>query len=225
MKFKVGDKVRVVADERRLEEIHIPVRFYNKVGVIKETLACVSLPLCIIFDNVMCWYLDEQDLELVEGAGQPKLLTTKDTNPKDALASGKAPLSTLPTGPMYGVALAMLEGARKYGRHNYRIAGVKASVYYDAALGHITAWWEGEDTDSDSGLHHLDKAMACLAVVRDSIMMENWIDDRPPCYPDASKLMRNHPAVKTILGKYPNCVDPFTESGRQDRTKPVPGEY
>ena len=44
----------------------------------------------------------------------------KPTNPKDALGIKKAPLSTLPTGPMYEVALAMLEGARTYGRHKYR---------------------------------------------------------------------------------------------------------
>ncbi len=135
----------------------------------------------------------------------------KDTNPKDALGTNKAPLSTLPTGPMYEVALAMLEGARKYGRHNYRVMGVKASVYYDAAMGHITAWWEGEDLDSVSGLHHLAKAMASLAVVRDSEMMDNWVDDRPPRYPNASKLMRNHPAVANILKQYPDCKEPFIQ--------------
>jgi len=136
---------------------------------------------------------------------------TKPTNPKDALAINKAPLSTLPTGPIYEIALAMLEGARKYGRHNYRIMGVKASVYYDAAIGHITAWWEGEDIDSDSGIHHLGKAMACLAVIRDGMMMENWIDDRPPKYPNGDKLMRNNPIVPFILQKYPKCAEPYTE--------------
>lgn len=151
---------------------------------------------------------------------KPKTTTpaeVKDTNPKDALGIKKAPLSTLPTGPMYEMALAMLEGSRKYGRHNYRVMGVKASVYYDAAMGHITSWWEGEDIDPASGVHHLAKAMACLAIVRDSMMMENWIDDRPPCYPNASKLMRNSPIVETILEKYPDCVEPFTEINKNDR--------
>ena len=148
----------------------------------------------------------------------------KDTNPKDALGVKKAPLSTLPTGPMYEVALAMLEGARKYGRHNYRVMGVKASVYYDATMGHLTAWWEGEDVDPASGLHHLAKAMACLAVVRDSEMMGNWVDDRPPRYPDASKLMRNHPAVGDILKRYPECKRPFTWH-TTNRTAPTEGGF
>lgn len=143
--------------------------------------------------------------------------STKPTNPKDALAINKSPLSTLPTGPMYEAALAMLEGARKYGRHNYRVMGVNASVYYDAAMGHLTAWWEGEDIDPASGIHHLGKAMASLAVIRDGIMMENWIDDRPPKYPNGKKLMRNNTAVKTILDKFPHCVDPYTELNKDQK--------
>jgi len=141
----------------------------------------------------------------------------KPTNPKDALAINKAPMSTLPTGPMYEVALAMLEGARKYGRHNYRVVGVKASVYYDAAIGHLTSWWEGEEVDPASGIHHLGKAQACLAVIRDGMMMENWVDDRPPKYPCGRKLMRDNPAVEDILKKYPNCVEPYTELNKNQK--------
>jgi len=148
----------------------------------------------------------------------------KPTNPKDTLGIKKAPLSTLPTGPMYEVALAMLEGARKYGRHNYRVIGVKASVYYDAAMGHLTAWWEGEDIDPASGIHHLGKAMACLAVVRDSMMMKNWVDDRPPRYPQPELLMRNNPIIGVILEKLPDCKEPYTELDKSQETKPGYGE-
>lgn len=74
----------------------------------------------------------------------------------------------------------MMEGARKYSRHNYRVAGVRASVYYDAAMRHLMAWWEGEDIDPESGVPHLVKAMACLCVIRDAIHVNNWTDDRPP---------------------------------------------
>ena len=104
----------------------------------------------------------------------------KDTNPKDAVGIRKSPLSALPIRVLWRVGLAMLEGALKYGRHNYRAAGVRASVYFDASLRHKFAWWEGEDIDSDSLLHHLDKELACLMVLRDSILQGNWVDDRPP---------------------------------------------
>ena len=147
----------------------------------------------------------------------------RDTNPKDALGVKKIPTSTLPTGPMYEVALAMLEGARKYGRHNYRTLGVKASVYYDAALRHITAWWEGEDIDEASGIHHLMKAAACLFVVRDSMLMKNWIDDRPPQYPEKLDVPRLNKLAQDMITKYPQCVKPFCH--KVDRTAPTEGRY
>ncbi len=137
--------------------------------------------------------------------------STKDTNPKDALGIKKAPMSTLPTGPAYEVALAMLEGARKYGRHNYRVMGVRGSVYYDASLRHLCAWWEGEDTDPDSGLNHIVKAIACLFVLRDSMLMENWTDDRPPQYPKGLNLTKLNKAAEEIIKKYPNNVEPFID--------------
>jgi hypothetical protein len=105
----------------------------------------------------------------------------KQTNPKDIVGSRKLPFSVLPWRVLCRVALAMLEGALKYGRHNYRGVGVRASVYFDACVArHITDWWEGIDVDPDSGLHHLDKAIAGLMVMRDSMLQGNFEDDRPP---------------------------------------------
>jgi hypothetical protein len=104
----------------------------------------------------------------------------KDTNPKDAVGTRKAPMSTVPGNVLAEMGVAMLEGATKYGRHNYRAAGVRASVYYDAAMRHLIAWWEGEDIDPDSGMSHITKLLACMAVLRDAMHQEMWEDDRPP---------------------------------------------
>lgn len=105
----------------------------------------------------------------------------KATNPKDVVGSRKLAFSVLPWRVLCNVALAMMEGALKYGRHNYRAAGVRASVYFDAVVGrHLTDWWEGVDIDPDSNLHHLDKAIAGLMVMRDSMLQGNFVDDRPP---------------------------------------------
>ncbi len=127
---------------------------------------------------------------------------TKATNPKDAIGCSKPPLSVIPCAVLFEVAeaidptapilvslpapvlfelgLALLEGACKYGRHNYRSAGVRASIYYDAMYRHLLPWWTGEDIDPDSGLSHVTKAIACLVVMRDSMLIGNWHDDRPP---------------------------------------------
>lgn len=105
----------------------------------------------------------------------------KRDNPKDVIGSRKLSLAVLPFRVLTNVALAMLEGALKYGRHNYRAAGVRASVYFDAVVGrHLMSWWEGEDIDAESNLSHIDKAIAGLMVLRDSMLEGNWVDDRPP---------------------------------------------
>lgn len=136
---------------------------------------------------------------------------TKETNPKDAVGTGKVPFSTVPAAVMAEVGLAMLEGARKYGRHNYRVAGVRASVYYDAMFRHLTAWWEGEDIDPDSGLPHTIKAIACLVVLRDSQMQGNWVDDRPPVTPNGWQKTLNDKA-REILEKYPTSLPAYIAS-------------
>jgi hypothetical protein len=128
-------------------------------------------------------------------------VAAKDTNPKDAVGIRKVPFSVLPMNVLWHIGLAMLEGALKYGRHNYRAAGVRASVYFDATVArHIMPWWAGEDIDAESGRHHLDKAIASLMVLRDSMLQGNWIDDRPPRQPfnlaelnaEAGRLMDLH---------------------------------
>lgn len=136
---------------------------------------------------------------------------TKDTNPKDAVGTAKAPLSCLPAPFMHAVGLALMEGARKYGRHNYRAMGVRYSVYYDALMRHMTAWWEGEDIDPDSGLPHPVKAAACLAVLHDSMTQGNATDDRPPKSPAGWQQDLNDRAA-ALLTKYPDCKPPHTET-------------
>lgn len=104
----------------------------------------------------------------------------KATNPKDAIGISKAPMSTVPAAVLAEVGVAMLEGACKYGRSNFRIAGVRASVYYDATMRHLMSWWEGEDTDPDSGMSHVTKAITSLVVLRDAMIQDMCTDDRPP---------------------------------------------
>ena len=113
----------------------------------------------------------------------PMPIAMKPTNPKDAVGVDKVGMSVIPAGVLMEVALGMQEGALKYGRHNYRAVGVRASVYYDATMRHLTDWWEGTDIDPDSGLSHVTKAIASLMVLRDCMLRENVEDDRPPRMP------------------------------------------
>jgi hypothetical protein len=102
----------------------------------------------------------------------------KHTNPKDLIGSNKIPLHLFPeTAIVYG-AMAFLDGALKYGRANWRAAGVRASIYYDAAKRHLGKWFEGENIDEDSGLPHLAHALACVAILIDAIEADKLKDDR-----------------------------------------------
>lgn len=141
------------------------------------------------------------------------MLGPKDTNPKDAVGTGKVPITVIPMPVIGELGLAMLEGARKYGRHNYRVAGVRASVYIDAVMmRHLPAFWEGEDIDPDSGLSHITKAIASLVVLRDSMIQGNWVDDRPPKAPDGWVAELNAKA-KAIVERYPDAKEPYTALG------------
>jgi hypothetical protein len=141
-----------------------------------------------------------------------EMLNTKNTNPKDAIGTRKAPMSTVPANVLKEVGVGMMEGSRKYGRHNYRVAGIRASVYYDATQRHMMDWWEGEDLDPDSGLSHITKGICSLIVLRDAMLNDKMTDDRPPST-DISELrntMQN--AVDDIFRKYPTSPPAYVRS-------------
>lgn len=102
-----------------------------------------------------------------------------DQNPKDIVARKKVSVSKLPLVATLHAAHAMMDGARKYGPYNWRQKKVFASVYVDAALRHIAAYFEREDRAADSGVHHLGHAMACCAILLDAEACGMLVDDRP----------------------------------------------
>lgn len=160
---------------------------------------------------------EEYDMRSGPPVGAPTISSVKDTNPKDAVGTKKwRQYCTVPTTILWELGVAMLEGARKYGRHNYRIAGVRASVYVDAAKGHIDQWWEGEDIDEESKLNHLVKAIASLVVLRDAMIQGKWVDDRPP-KTDLDSIRKNlQEAVDSIFERIPEAKDAFLEGDQYD---------
>lgn len=133
----------------------------------------------------------------------------KPTNPKDAIGIAKVPMSCVPMPVMAELALAMMEGALKYGRHNYRVIGVRSSVYFDAAMRHLCAFWEGEDIDPESGLSHVTKAISSLTVLRDAQLQDCCTDDRPP-RAKPFVVMLNARAAE-LLARHPEPVAAYTQ--------------
>lgn len=141
-------------------------------------------------------------------------MSTKPTNPKDNVGVRKwRQFAAIPMTVIAEVGAGFLEGSLKYARHNYREAGVRASIYVDAAIGHIVQWWEGEDLDPDTKLSHITKAICSLVVLRDAMIQDMLNDDRPP----KAKLNKVRDNLQSIVGemfdKYPEPKAPITELG------------
>lgn len=124
---------------------------------------------------------------------------TTTTNPKDRIGLTKVPLHFIPLSAQVHTALAHLDGALKYGAYNWRHESVAATIYLDAAYRHIGKWLNGEEKDSDSGVHHLGHAIACLNIVLDAANYGNLIDDRPPSDNSAELLDDSREEVIRLL--------------------------
>lgn len=76
--------------------------------------------------------------------------------------NGKPMWDLLPFGPVGEIVKVLTFGAEKYGPENWRMVPDAKNRYFAALMRHITAWWDGEMVDPESGLHHLAHAGCCL---------------------------------------------------------------
>ena len=106
-----------------------------------------------------------------------------DNNPKTVQGLAKAPLHLVPPALVEGAAEAFANGAEKYGPFNWREAQISSTVYYAACLRHLHAWYDRadpQDAAPDSEVHHLKHAVACLALLLDTMGTDLLNDNRPP---------------------------------------------
>jgi hypothetical protein len=101
-------------------------------------------------------------------------------NPKDLLGVAKVSITKLPAVGILHGAHAMMNGAEKYGPYNWREKPVIASIYVDAMMRHILAWFdEQEECATDSGVNHLGHVIASASIILDAQATGNLVDDRP----------------------------------------------
>jgi hypothetical protein len=105
---------------------------------------------------------------------------TKDSNPKDAIGDSKVPLWLLSPIAKAHWAVCQFVGLCKYGAWNWRIAGVRSSVYLSAMQRHMDAYCSGEELDPKDKTPHLGHIMACCAILIDAKAAGKLTDDRPP---------------------------------------------
>lgn len=85
--------------------------------------------------------------------------------------SNKPRYSLLPTGTVNQVVQVLEYGAIKYEVGNWQRVPDSRNRYYDAAMRHIDAWWNGEKMDEESKLPHLAHAICCLLFLM-------WFDNK-----------------------------------------------
>ena len=76
--------------------------------------------------------------------------------------SGKLQWHLLPIKAIEKVVKVLGFGAEKYGEDNWMVVENSRVRYFDAAMRHLTTWYNGERYDKESGYHHLAHAICCI---------------------------------------------------------------
>ena len=84
--------------------------------------------------------------------------------------SGKWRISLVPVMALMSIVEVLEFGAKKYAVDNWQTVPDARRRYYDAAIRHLTAWWDGEKLDEESGLPHLAHAGCCVIFLL-------WLDE------------------------------------------------
>lgn len=136
---------------------------------------------------------------------------------------GKTRLDLIPSEPLRAAGDVFAFGAEKYGERNWE-SGIAFGRLYGALQRHLTAFWDGNDIDDESGLHHLGHAMCCLLMLSHEALnpqrYESWDDraHRTVTYERAP----GKPPVKVTVGR--RAADPKGMGGLVSELPPLPDE-
>lgn len=90
----------------------------------------------------------------------------KNIDPKLARGREKTSFENIPIHTVISLAEVMTTGLRKYGLMTWR-REMDFPAYRDAAMRHLTAYFNGEMNDAESKKPHLIHAMACCMILAD----------------------------------------------------------
>lgn len=114
-------------------------------------------------------------------------------NPKQAYGDKKPNVALVPPALDLYAALALGDGAVKYGPYNWREKSVEVMTYVAAIMRHLGAWVDRSESSEIEpfvapdgtqfilgGKPQLAHVAACVAILADAIENGNAIDNRPP---------------------------------------------
>ena len=76
--------------------------------------------------------------------------------------TGKPRFSLIPHSTLVPILRVLEAGAIKYSVNNWMKVENPKERYYDAAMRHLYAWFNGESKDLETGESHLAHAVCCL---------------------------------------------------------------
>lgn len=91
---------------------------------------------------------------------------------------GKVRWDLLPFDAIKAIAYILMFGAEKYGERNWE-EGMHWSRPYSALMRHMTAWWQGEAVDPETGYSHLYHAGCNILFLIAYELRGKGQDDRP----------------------------------------------
>lgn len=192
-KFKSGDKVRQFIQSHS-PEFDVPDRTLIVQDEDSLFLYFVGFDKGFMVDRFQLY--QEEEESNVEIDPEISLGSTKDGNPKDGLGDKKVPLWLCSPIAKAAWSVAQFVGMTKYGAWNWRVTGVRASVYLSAMQRHMDRYMSGEEIDPVDKTPHLGHIMACCAIILDAKAAGKLTDDRPPvvgiqnAYADVEEQMR-----------------------------------
>ena len=114
-----------------------------------------------------CPYNEEENhLECTSGLEVQHFTYAEPSSKGIKYDEGKIQWWYLPIEPIKEVLKVLHYGDKKYPADdgcNWKQVSSAKKRYYSALMRHVTAWWDGEKNDQESGLHHL--AHACTNVL------------------------------------------------------------
>jgi hypothetical protein len=92
--------------------------------------------------------------------------------------TGKDPWGLAPWDAFRAIVRVLRYGAAKYAPRNWE-KGMAWSRPFDALMRHLTAWWDGEQCDEETGMSHLWHAGCCVVFLIAFELRGVGRDDRP----------------------------------------------
>jgi hypothetical protein len=140
---------------------------------------------------------------------------TLPTNPKAKFGAQKPNLALIPGSANVAEALALEDGAQKYGAFNWRESQVEIMTYVAAIRRHLDAYVDGDANTADTNVPNLGAIRACCSILIDAEASGTLIDNRPKATSASARMQDAVKASRQMLGALAHEPAPASEPSHE----------